>query len=118
MINLFLDDERNPEDVTWIRYPSTNWVIVRDHVEFFKKLDGNVINRVSFDNDLGGTVEGVHIVHRLINQDIDEDILHQDIEWFIHSKNNIAVGRMTNLIENYWNHKFGTKPKLYTWIMK
>ena len=31
---LFLDDERNPEDVTWIKYPDNiEWIVVRDSAE-------------------------------------------------------------------------------------
>lgn len=50
---LFLDDERNPIDVTWIRYPEEiSWVVVRTYQEFIKAIEGSVYDIISFDHDL------------------------------------------------------------------
>jgi hypothetical protein len=58
MYNLFLDDFRHPYDcvaymVDPIKYAKWNWVIVRSHDEFVKKIeeDGLPI-LISFDHDL------------------------------------------------------------------
>ena len=57
MIGLFLDDERNPEDVTWIKYPdNVEWVVVRNSDEFFRKYHAWIFMGmkfvVSFDHDI------------------------------------------------------------------
>lgn len=33
-MNLFLDDERNVGDVTWVTLPSVHWTIVRNYKQF------------------------------------------------------------------------------------
>lgn len=54
--NLFLDDVRNPEDVTWvpgIDYSNLNWQVVRTYDEFVKHITKHGIpETVSFDHDL------------------------------------------------------------------
>jgi len=51
--NLFLDDIRNPKDVTWIELPLVEWVIVRNYKEFVDIiLRNNVPLRVSYDHDI------------------------------------------------------------------
>jgi hypothetical protein len=40
---LFLDDERNPENVIWIELPSVKWVIVRSYEIFIKTIETNGI---------------------------------------------------------------------------
>lgn len=51
---LFLDDVRQPSQVTWVRYPEIrDWVVVRDYAQFvdtIKKKGVPVF--VSFDHDL------------------------------------------------------------------
>lgn len=53
--SLFLDDERQPWDVTWIDYITDKrpWSIVRSHNEFVDFINANGCpNFVSFDHDL------------------------------------------------------------------
>lgn len=51
--HLFLDDTRNPKDVTWIDLPLHNWVIVRNYEQFVETiLKNGVPTTVSFDHDL------------------------------------------------------------------
>lgn len=39
MYNLFLDDIRMPEDVSWVKLPKNiEWVIVRNYKEFRKTI--------------------------------------------------------------------------------
>jgi len=57
MRGIFLDDERNPEDVTWIVYPEIiEWYVVRNTAEFTDKLwiamKSGEDYIVSFDHDL------------------------------------------------------------------
>lgn len=50
---LFLDDERNPQDVTWLQYPeNVEWTVVRTFSEFVKVVRTDVFELLSFDHDL------------------------------------------------------------------
>ena len=50
---LFLDDERSPEDVTWINYPKDiEWVVVRSYDEFFHEFYRETFQVFSFDHDI------------------------------------------------------------------
>ena len=42
MIGIFLDDERNPEDVTWINYPK-NIVLVLIMIFLVKKIPDMIV---------------------------------------------------------------------------
>jgi hypothetical protein len=54
--HLFLDDERNLSDVTWVVLPSkitNNWVVVRNYDEFVKTVTSfGTPDYVTFDHDL------------------------------------------------------------------
>ena len=50
---LFLDDERNPGDVTWCALPSAKYAVVRNYNEFVQHvITFGVPAFVSFDHDL------------------------------------------------------------------
>lgn len=53
---LFLDDERFPRQVTWVRLPTTidnHWTIVRSYDEFVKTIqEKGMPEFISFDHDL------------------------------------------------------------------
>ena len=50
---LFLDDERNPEDVKWVDMPLGPWVIVRSSDEFVDTIMvKGAPSFISFDHDL------------------------------------------------------------------
>lgn len=53
---IFLDDERNPKDVTWISYGDVDWLIVRDFYEFRKAVIKYLWTQeeliITFDHDL------------------------------------------------------------------
>lgn len=51
--NLFLDDERFPQQVTWVNLPAVEWQIVRNYNEFVETIKRQgAPYHVSFDNDL------------------------------------------------------------------
>lgn len=53
MKGLFLDDERNPIDVTWVQYPDNiEWVVVRTFSEFVKEVTSRPFALISFDHDI------------------------------------------------------------------
>ena len=51
---LFLDDVRNPKDVTWITIPQKTWVIARTYKEFVALITekNQAPSFVSYDHDL------------------------------------------------------------------
>ena len=50
---LFLDDERNPEDVTWVNYPENSvFTVVRTFEEFCVAVSLNDYDKYSFDHDI------------------------------------------------------------------
>ena len=53
-MNLFLDDERFPRNVTWVDLPLVEWTIVRNYNEFVRTISAHGLPlRISFDHDLG-----------------------------------------------------------------
>lgn len=53
MYYLFLDDDRKPEDVTWVKLPLYNWTIVRSYKEFVEIITKNGLPKfITFDHDL------------------------------------------------------------------
>lgn len=51
---LFLDDERFPQDVTWVKLPLHNWTIVRNYTDFVRAItDKGLPKEIAFDHDLG-----------------------------------------------------------------
>lgn len=51
--HLFLDDERMPSHVNWVKLPEANWIIVRSLEEFKAKvIELGVPEFVAFDHDL------------------------------------------------------------------
>ena len=110
MYGLFLDDERHPEDVTWIKYPANvNWVVVRNSKEFFD-LFCNLVSTgeefaVSFDHDIQqwcpirGEVTGYTILKKMLN------ILQLDgLEFpmcYFHTQNPIGKENMECYYQNF-----------------
>ena len=59
-INIFLDDERYPGDVTWVELHEVDWHIVRTALDFkFLVLEHGIknINYISFDHDIASFTE-------------------------------------------------------------
>lgn len=53
MRGIFLDDERYPKDVTWIKYPENiEWFIVRTQHYFMSLLEDEEFNIITFDHDI------------------------------------------------------------------
>jgi hypothetical protein len=51
--NLFLDDERKPRDVQWVKLPLIEWTIVRNYDEFVDIITKKGLPTfISFDHDL------------------------------------------------------------------
>jgi hypothetical protein len=53
MTHLFLDDERCPKDVTWLKLPEVKWTITRTSNQFKHRIEHNGMPKtISFDHDI------------------------------------------------------------------
>lgn len=106
---LFLDDERDFKDVTWLSYPEYQEVIVvRNYKDFVKTIDNlsnDTLNtlHISLDHDLQDFTEGVERTGRdccnyLQNYLFSNNVQPNKITLVAHSQN--PVGRSS--IENSW----------------
>lgn len=126
---LFLDDVREPKDVTWIYLPDKPWTIVRNYSEFVHEIEskGYLPDMISFDHDLA---DG-HYGHGLNNDSIPYDLYEEKTgyscaKWLInycdnknfdipaylvHSMNPVGSKNIRDLLSNYkWkkiNEKIG-----------
>lgn len=104
MTKLFLDDERNPEDVTWITMHEGPWDIVRTMDEFKAYLlEHGIPSVISFDNDLGdGQGEGIECAQWMVQEAMDGVLTFpEDFSFTIHSKNNIAAMRIASYLNQF-----------------
>jgi hypothetical protein len=96
---LFLDDERMPEDVTWLRYPKDSEFTIVRTVEAFAKAvaDNEAFDIWSLDHDLGTEATGY-------------DALKHAIRWmpyrtpaivWPHTKNIVGGKNITEYWKNY-----------------
>lgn len=112
--NLFIDDERNLEDVTWApwqireKYRNEHWVIARNVPAALSEI----INRgmpsyISFDHDLSdGEITGYSLAKVLVNDalkfpDHPELQFPVDFDFYVHSQNPIGKANIEGLLNNY-----------------
>jgi hypothetical protein len=94
-MKIFIDDERMP-----LPAEDGQWIIVRDGQQAINLIKANrfFITAISFDNDLGGPVEGADVLKAIVGN-IFEDALDlprlQEIR--VHSANNIQARTIHNL---------------------
>lgn len=109
MKGLFLDDERNPSDVTWIQYPSDiEWTIVRTHSDFLCQIIDFHFDVISFDHDLMNFVNekeftGKDCVNSLIDLNFDvytNRIIDFPICYY-HTQNIIGKENMQSYINHF-----------------
>jgi len=118
--NLFIDDERNLEDVTWApwevreKYRNEEWVIVRNGIEATYAIAErkSYPSYISFDHDLGDEDDGetgYDYAKRLVNMDMDKDFPNykfpEDFSFYVHSQNPIGKANIEGLLNNYMKHK-------------
>lgn len=118
--HLFLDDLRQPGDVTWINIPSTNWAIVRSFQEAVTWVQQNGFpGFISFDHDLGyeefttdenGFIivtkadempTGYDFAKWLIDYDLDTKTMPKDFGFTVHSLNPVGAANIERLLNNY-----------------
>ena len=117
--NLFLDDERELDDVTWApwqvreKYRNEEWVIARSWSTVAKaiRFHGCLPSFISFDHDLGEeTPNGYEIAQYLVEDVLDhpDDPDMQfpiDFDYYVHSQNPIGKANIEGLLNNYLKHK-------------
>jgi hypothetical protein len=102
---LFLDDERDPVDNTWVICRSIYDVMREVNLRGFPDY-------VSFDHDLGPNQEnstydntGIRTAHYLIDQILDERFsIPENFGWYVHSQNPIGAENINNLLISFMNH--------------
>jgi hypothetical protein len=121
--NLFLDDFREPPDVTWVNLPLIEWHIVRDVLSFKNCIKSKGMpSLVSFDNDL---LPKHYTETTLSVKDTGFEACCWLLEfchlnklvfpkWIVHSRNSKAVRRMVD----HLLHKELSWDKSITWSYK
>ena len=97
---LFLDDERYPDDVTWIDYPKgIQWTVVRTPDQFIEAIHAKPYDYYSFDHDLGPDtiLDGKHLLNRFCSYLLDHVRPDLPVVYF-HTKNPIGRDNM----KSYW----------------
>lgn len=99
--NIFLDDHRQPWEVTWgdFDYSKTSWVIVRDYETFMDAIKLYFPLRISFDHDLGTTRDGMDCVKWLCNYCIEHRLKLPQA--FFHTKNPVGAENMRFYIDSF-----------------
>lgn len=115
MWNLFIDDERNLEDVTWApyrmqeRYREQSWVVVRNKMQAIQAIadHGNVApDFISFDHDLGaGESTGYDIAHWIVDQHMDGNVkIPTGFDFYVHSMNPVGKENIERFLRRYLSH--------------
>lgn len=104
---IFIDDERNPSDVTWLKLPEPErWDVCRSYAGFVKLLQSldEAPMFISFDHDLGlpkdGSEEktGAHCATALVETCIDKHWKLPGIK--VHSKNPVGKANILGKLDN------------------
>ena len=109
-IGIFIDDERNPEDVTWVQYPDdiTWFVVTRMNDFIFVITQSDVVDYVSFDHDLqdfdllGKENTGYDCLKFLVRYYMDNDKPLPTC--FFHTQNPVGKENMMCYYENAIKH--------------
>lgn len=115
--NLFIDDERDPEHVTWApwqireKYRNEEWVIARNDFDVFYGISKRkqFPSFISFDHDLGNdTASGYEIVKELIDRDMSEHswlTIPENFDFYVHSQNPVGKTNIEMYLNSYLKHK-------------
>ena len=119
--NLFIDDERDPNDVTWApwyvkaKYRTEPWIVVRSYGDAMVEiLSRGFPSYVSFDHDLGHEkYTGFELAKQLVENDIisgDRESragyrFSPEFDYYVHSQNPIGKANIQGLLDNYLNFK-------------
>lgn len=115
MKGLFLDDERNPEDVYWINYPDNiEWTIVREGSTFVEMSDiYNTFDVISFDHDINSDMFDGYILmqHLLTTYSLNvQNKGWEDLpECIFHTQNPVGEVNMRTYLMNFKKHVWDVK---------
>jgi hypothetical protein len=99
-IYLFLDDERNPKDVTWLDLPNVDWTVVRNIAEFKHMVTTSILLGVSFDHDLGPSFETGSSAARFLCEHLS--LTNQPLpKCYIHSQNPSGSQNIQSILNSY-----------------
>lgn len=107
---IFLDDERDFKDITWIKYPKfTNVMVVRNSLEFktlVKSFTSFKDISFSFDHDIqdyseGEEITGYDCAKWLLDYLYDTKTIYSDLQMWCHSMNPIGKENIEMYIKNY-----------------
>lgn len=107
---IFLDDEREYKDVTWIKYPNfKNIIVVRNSLEFktlVKSFTSFKNISFSFDHDIqdyyeGEEITGYDCAKWLLDYLYDTKTIYSDLQMWCHSMNPIGKENIEMYIKNY-----------------
>lgn len=105
MRGIFLDDERYPEDVTWIKYPENiEWFVTRTQDYFMCLLEGEEFDIITFDHDIecyddeGREITGYDLLKWTLDHLYTNN--KEIPKMYFHSKNPIGKENM----EAYYNN--------------
>lgn len=117
---LFLDDERNPGDVTWVLIGGVgswgaDWQIVRSFNQAVAWVKENGFpDVISFDHDLGlmhyagdysDGATGMDFAKWLVEYDIENKTMPADFKFTVHSKNPEGARNIKELLNGYMRFK-------------
>lgn len=122
MQGIFLDDERNPDDVTWVTYPEgVEWHVVRNAAQFIRMLTACKFTGedfiVSFDHDIQVFVNSEEITgYDILKKMVDEQLYGNKRipECYFHTQNPIGKKNM----QMYYNNakEYQNKTYIYSGI--
>ena len=113
---IFIDDERNFEDVTWVNYHNFDKVVIlRQYHEFENYIDDIIIQGgkleglyFSFDHDLGlecsehgREMTGYDCAWYLVELMGEMKTNPNTINYWVHSQNPVGKKNIESLLENY-----------------
>jgi hypothetical protein len=114
--NLFIDDERDPNDVTWLSatertaHLHEDWYIVRSYAEAIETIltFGCMPQIVSFDHDLGECARtGYDLAKWMVAQALAFPSAYgfsEDFWLIVHSKNPVGAGNIKGYFDSYFRH--------------
>jgi CheY-like chemotaxis protein len=117
---LFLDDERDPADVTWVLIGDVgswgaSWHVVRSMQEACDWVTRHGFpDVISFDHDLGlmhyandysDGKTGLDFARWLIELDMDTGTMPAGFKFTVHSMNPVGAENITRLLQNYIRQK-------------
>jgi hypothetical protein len=107
---LFIDDERDPINVTWGKtwqenamYRDDSWIIARNYLDVVEiVISLGFPETISFDHDLGHEeLDGYEIAKKLSVMVMDGVQMPDNFRFFVHSKNPVGAENISTYLNNF-----------------